>query len=136
MRHHLLLIFIFSFGKIYAQSEPMPPQLILGDTPFPSGIVLNSTTIGYLLTATPNASGMEYDPARHIALAPYSLDEISIFSASVNAYLQASNTPDTEFYTSPLEYRLQIPAYTQGFFCNFEDHINKGRKLRIDFSVR
>ncbi|MFI5170791.1 MAG: hypothetical protein ACHQFW_00285 [Chitinophagales bacterium] len=31
---------------------------------------------------------------------------------------------------------VYLPSYTQGPFCDFEDHINRNRKLRIDFSVR
>ena len=29
-----------------------------------------------------------------------------------------------------------LPDYTQGFFCDFEDHINRDRLFRIDFSVK
>ena len=29
-----------------------------------------------------------------------------------------------------------LPAYTQGIFCDFEDHINRKRQFRIDFSVK
>lgn len=31
---------------------------------------------------------------------------------------------------------LFIPPYTQGFFCNFEDYLNKGHSLRLDLGVR
>ncbi len=31
---------------------------------------------------------------------------------------------------------LFLPSYTQGIFCDFEDHINRKRQLRIDFSVK
>ncbi len=31
---------------------------------------------------------------------------------------------------------IQLPVYTQGAFCDFEDALNRKRKLRIDFSVR
>ena len=31
---------------------------------------------------------------------------------------------------------IYYPPYTQGFFCNFEDHINGNREFRVDFSVK
>lgn len=31
---------------------------------------------------------------------------------------------------------LILPDYTQGKFCDFEDYINRKRKMRIDFSVK
>lgn len=40
------------------------------------------------------------------------------------------------YYSQNTMYQVTLPAYTQGFFCDFEDHINRKRKLRIDFSVK
>lgn len=31
---------------------------------------------------------------------------------------------------------LNLPTYSQGLFCDFEDALNRKRTLRIDFSVR
>lgn len=31
--------------------------------------------------------------------------------------------------------KIYLPAYVEGAFCNFEDYINKNRKLRIDFGT-
>ncbi len=54
--------------------------------------------------------------------------------------LQLSNyvTPLVIQHNMPGSYykQVQLPIYTQGAFCDFEDHINRHRKLRIDFSVK
>ncbi len=44
---------------------------------------------------------------------------------SINLFLSAGNI-----------LVFQLPVYTQGLFCDFEDHINRNRKLRIDFGVK
>ncbi|MBC8048243.1 MAG: hypothetical protein H7Y00_15695 [Fimbriimonadaceae bacterium] len=51
------------------------------------------------------------------------------FSSSVTFYpvfnIQSYSTPVSIFF----------PVYKEGFFCNFEDNINRNRKLRIDFGT-
>ncbi len=37
---------------------------------------------------------------------------------------------------APAAVFIQLPPYTQGKFCDFEDYLNRNRKLRIDFSVK
>jgi hypothetical protein len=37
---------------------------------------------------------------------------------------------------APATVFITLPPYTQGKFCDFEDYINRKRKLRIDFSVK
>lgn len=53
-------------------------------------------------------------------------------------FLQAINFnaiyPTNNLNLHPVQ--IWLPVYTQGAFCNFEDHINRHRKLRIDFGVK
>lgn len=72
------------------------------------------------------------------------LDQVYLFSHEVqphyiNGTLQYSFFP---FVKNPFTYSVGasnlifLPEYTQGPFCDFEDHINRKRTLRIDFSVK
>ncbi len=71
----------------------------------------------------------------------------SFQSATTVCLGDACNNFKPKIYLSPLtnQYKVslinsptfgELPAYTQGFFCDFEDHINRKRQFRIDFSVK
>jgi len=50
---------------------------------------------------------------------------------------QTTSLPVTIFKPyAPATVEIILPAYTQGLFCDFEDHLNRNRKLRIDFGVK
>jgi hypothetical protein len=53
-----------------------------------------------------------------------------------NLTTSAFNKPDSLHTFSTYNLQIQLPTYTQGLFCDFEDHINRNRKLRIDFGVK
>ncbi len=68
----------------------------------------------------------------------------------LNNYSQKIVTARTYLYNSPLiqnnfstlnhlyyyNYNQAfIPKFTEGKFCNFEDNINRNRKLRVDFGT-
>jgi hypothetical protein len=36
----------------------------------------------------------------------------------------------------PSSVHLFLPGYTQGIFCDFEDIVNRSRKLRINFELK
>ena len=55
---------------------------------------------------------------------------------SENSETSAIIQPDALRSFSNYNLKIQLPAYTQGLFCDFEDHINRNRKLRIDFGVK
>ncbi len=61
-----------------------------------------------------------------------SLHSTDINSHSSNMLIQKNDLS----YSGSASYFMYLPNYTQGLFCDFEDHINRKRKLRIDFSVK
>lgn len=42
---------------------------------------------------------------------------------------------EISFKKTPQFSTFYLPHYKEGFFCNFEDYINKQRKFRIDFGT-
>lgn len=80
---------------------------------------------------------------QHIIQTPYfedfaSRNKNNFSLIGLNTHVQGQ----TRFFISGVNTELSnntnlfLPAYTQGIFCDFEDHINRKRQLRIDFSLK
>ncbi len=73
--------------------------------------------------------------APKITLEYVSLDVTKLpFSLAPHSYIAYSTLE--HFMPAPVAVVCMVPEYTQGKFCDFEDRINRNRKLRIDFSLR
>lgn len=84
----------------------------------------------------PNYDDLPHDPFTSIEL-------ISFKSATTICLGESSKyfspKPFLSPFTQPFNVSLlntSLPVYTQGVFCDFEDHINRKRQFRIDFSVK
>lgn len=73
--------------------------------------------------------------APKITLEYVSLDVTKLpFLIAPHSYI--AYTTESHFIPAPVPIVVKVPEYTQGKFCDFEDRINRNRKLRIDFSLR
>jgi len=73
--------------------------------------------------------------APKITLEYVSLDVTKLpFLIAPHSYI--AYTSEAHFIPAPVAVVCKVPEYTQGKFCDFEDRINRNRKLRIDFSLR
>lgn len=56
----------------------------------------------------------------------YAAIEETQINPILNSHFKFSHTKQPEIF---------LPQYIQGAFCNFEDYLNKNRKLQINFGV-
>ncbi len=84
----------------------------------------------------PNYDDLPQDPASFMKPISFtSATTICIGDSCKNFKPKPFLSPFTQPYKVSF-INTTLPAYTQGFFCDFEDHINRKRPFRIDFSVK
>ncbi len=84
----------------------------------------------------PNYDDLPQDPASFPKpLSFRSATTICLGESCKNFSPKAFLSPFAQPYNVSL-INTTLPAYTQGIFCDFEDHINRKRQFRIDFSVK
>ena len=84
----------------------------------------------------PNYDDLPQDPASFMKPISFkSATTICVGDSCKNFSPKPFLSPFTQPYNVSL-INTTLPAYTQGVFCDFEDHINRKRQLRIDFSVK